>query len=192
MDPTTGNLQIARFIPFDLDSFAFPTNPIWSRANQEPKFKEMNRGVLNNTNSPPAVQLLVTHWYGTEGDPSLLGNFNGAVVPTRWTSPTPESALYNAVVKPFCRSCHTTRDETGTPHVSADLTWDSYDSLNTDSPIVHFRVCGQMTPGTYNSMPQAERTYARFWLSTQPNAPNTLATSDLSGFQPPNNNCPYP
>jgi hypothetical protein len=191
MDPATGNLQIARFIPFDLESFAPPTDPMWSLANQEPKFKELNRGVLNNTNSSVAVQNLITHWYGMEGDTSLMGTFNAAAVPSAWTSPTDESALYNAVVKTSCRSCHTTRDETGTPHTTQDLTWDSYDSLN-NSGVVHFRVCGQTSPGTYNSMPQAERTYARFWLSTQPNAPNTLATSSLNGFQPPNNNCPYP
>ncbi len=191
---STGNLQIARFLPFDLDSFAYPTAATWSRPNQEPSFKKMNSGVLNNTNPSVAEQRLITLWYGTEGNTSLPNpTMNGGAVPTEWTSPTDESTLYNVVVKTSCRSCHSTRDESGTPHTTEDLTWDSYDSLNNASPLVRFRVCGQTAPGTYNSMPQAERTYARFWLSTQPNAPNTLATSDLSGFQPPNiTNCPYP
>jgi hypothetical protein len=189
----SGNLQIARFLPFDLDSFAYPTAAQWARSLQEPSFKAMNSGVLNKTNPSVAEQRLITLWYGTEGDTSLPNStFNGAAVPTEWTSPTDESNLYNVVVKPSCRSCHSTRDESGTPHTTLDLTWDSYDSLNSASPLVHFRVCGQTAPGTYDSMPQAERTYARFWLSTQPNAPDTLAASDLSGFQSPNNTCPYP
>jgi hypothetical protein len=189
----SGNLQIARFLPFDLDSFAYPTAAQWARLLQEPSFKAMNSGVLNKTNPSVAEQRLITLWYGTEGDTSLPNpTFNGAAVPTEWTSPTDESNLYNVVVKTSCRACHSTRDESGTPHITLNLTWDSYDSLNSASPLVHFRVCGQTAPGTYDSMPQAERTYARFWLSTQPNVPDTLAASDLTGFQSPNNTCPYP
>lgn len=188
-----GNLQIARFIPFDLDSFGWPSAAQWQRGPQEPSFKAMNNGVLNKTN-PSATEInLITHWYGTEGDTSLPNpTQDGTKIPTAWTTPTDESNLYNVVVRTSCRACHSTRDATGTPHTSADLTWGSYDSLNGADGLINFRVCGQTAPGTYNAMPQAERTYARFWLSTQPNAPDTLAASDLTSFQPPNNKCPYP
>jgi hypothetical protein len=185
MDPTTGNLHIARFIPFDLESFDYPTDPQWSRDKQAPKFKEMNRAVLNNTNPSLAEQRLITHWYGSVGDTSLPGDFNPDAVPSEWTVGPNDKTLYNVVVKPSCRSCHSTRDEGGTPHlVAKDITWGSYDSFNANGLRVRFQVCGQMTPGAYNNMPHAERTYARFWLSTQPNAPRTLATSDLDAFQP--------
>jgi hypothetical protein len=34
-------------------------------------------------------------------------------------------------------------------------------------------------------MPQAERTFARFWLSTEPNAPITLGNAGLTGWGAP-------
>jgi hypothetical protein len=183
MDLTTGNLQTSRFIGFDLQSFRFaaakPQGP------QEPDFKEMNRAIITRTNVSTPLKLLVTDWYGTEGDLTLPGNFTPTAVPTAWTAPVDESALYSAVVKTSCRSCHTTRDPNDT---GQDISWGTYDSLNNDSPFVRILACSPAGP-FHHVMPQAERTFARFWLSTQPNAPATMASSSLSAFQPPNNNC---
>jgi hypothetical protein len=106
-----------------------------------------------------------------------------------WTSPTDEHVLYNAVVKTSCRSCHTTRDPNDT---GQDISWSTYDSanggFNNDSPFIRILACSP-SGALHHVMPQAQRTFARFWLSTQPNAPSTLASSDLSAFQAPNNNC---
>jgi hypothetical protein len=148
----------------------------------------LNRGIIEHTNVSTAVRLLVTNWYGTEGDTTLPNpTVNDAAVPSGWTSPTNESALYNAVVKTSCRSCHGTRDQADTG--GSDISWNSYDSLNTDSAFVKILTC--TSGGAFHHvMPQAERTFARFWLSTAPNAPATLGQSDLSGFQPPSpSNC---
>jgi hypothetical protein len=182
-----GNLTTARFIPFDLESFRFhPTNAQYHQPQQEAAFKELNRGILDRTNASAPVRLLITDWYGTEGDTSLPnGTFDKTAVPSQWTSPTDESALYNAVVKPSCRSCHTTRDPGDT---GQDISWQSFDSLNQESVFVRILVCTPTGP-FHHIMPQAERTFARFWLSTNPNGPAALAGSNLSGFQPPNNSC---
>jgi hypothetical protein len=183
MDAATGNLQTARFIGFDLQSFRFAaTKP---RGPQEGDFKEMNRAINDRTNVSGPLKLLITDWYGTEGDTNLPGNFNDIAVPTAWTTPTNESALYSAVVKTSCRSCHTTRDPNDT---GQDISWGTYDSLNNDSVFARILACSPTGP-FHHVMPQAERTFARFWLSTQPNAPATLANSSLSGFASPNNTC---
>jgi hypothetical protein len=187
---SNGNLTTARFIPFDLQSFRYhPTDPNWQRPILEPKFKELNKGILNLTNVSAPVKLLITNWYGSEGDTTLPNpTFNDGAVPSLWTSPTNESPLYNAVVKPSCRSCHTTRDPGDT---GQDISWQSYDSLNSDSIVVRIYACTPTTQpgGGHHIMPQAERTFARFWLSTNPNQAVSLAGSHLSAFQPPQNSC---
>jgi hypothetical protein len=181
--PADGNLVIARFIAFDLQSFRYAAAK--PRGPQEADFKEMNRAIIERTNVSTPLKLLVTDWYGTEGDTSLPGTFNDNAVPLGWTSPTNEQVLYGAVVKTSCRSCHTTRDPNDT---GQDISWSTYDSLNNDSPFVRILACSP-SGALHHVMPQAQRTFARFWLSTQPNAPSTLASSSLSAFQSPNNTC---
>lgn len=182
-----GNLATARFIAFDLESFRFdPTNPTFQRAAQEAAFKELNRGILDHTNVSAPLKLLITNWYGTEGDTTLPNAMlDAAAVPSLWVNPTDESALYNAVVKPSCRSCHTTRDPGDT---GQDISWQSFDSLDQESSFARILACTPTGP-LHHIMPQAQRTFARFWLSTNPNGPVTIANSDLMGFQSPNNTC---
>jgi|GEM_PF-2920647 len=183
-----GSMPFSRFIAFDIDSFGYhPTNTNFQRAAQEPGFKELNRGVLNKTNASAALRALITQWYGSVGDTSLPGNFDGSVVPGGWVAPPPDqSALYNAVVKPSCRACHTTRDPSDT---GQDISWNSFDSLDQDSFFVRSLACSPSNH-LHNVMPQAKRTFARFWLSTQPNAPVALGNSNMQGFLAPNNSCP--
>jgi hypothetical protein len=180
----TGNLHTSRFIGFDLQSFRYAaTTP---RGPQEPSFKAMNNTILTQTNISTPLKLLISDWYGTEGDFTLPNpTLNDLAVPTGWKQPVDESNLYNAVVKTSCRSCHTTRDPNDT---GQDISWATYDSLNNDSPVARIYACAPAGP-FHHIMPQAQRTFSRFWLSTQPNAPNTIASSDLSGFQSPNNTC---
>jgi len=182
-----GNLTTARFIPFDLESFRYhPTEAQWSRGNQESAFKEMNRGIMDKTNVSAPLKLLITSWYGTEGDINLPNAaFNDIAVPSQWTAPTDESPLYNAVVKKSCRSCHTTRDPGDT---GIDISWQSFESLDQESVFARILTCSPSGP-LHHVMPQAQRTFARFWLSTNPNGPLTIANSNLSAFHSPNNSC---
>jgi hypothetical protein len=180
----TGNLHTSRFIGFDLQSFGYAVAK--PRLPQEPFFKAMNSGIANQTNVSSPLKLLISDWYGTEGDFTFpLPTFNDTAVPTAWTTPVDESNLYNAVVKTSCRSCHTTRDPSDT---GQDISWATYDSLNNDSTVARIFACTPTGP-LHHIMPQAQRTFARFWLSTNPNAANTIAGSDLSAFQTPANTC---
>jgi hypothetical protein len=184
---STGNLQTARFIPFDLQSFQY--DPSLLRSAQESQFKEMNRGILNHTNASAPVQTLITLWYGTEGDKTLPNpTFSDAdpvtkkSVPSLWTSPPiappDESALYTGVVMTSCRACHTTRDQVD---AGQQIAWDSYDSINNDSFTVRNFACAP-AGALHHIMPQAKRTFARFWLGTNPNPAATLANSNLDAF----------
>ena len=184
--PTPGNLVNSRFIPFDLQSFGYAA--ALPPGSQDAQFKALNNGIVNNTNRSAAVLALVTHWYGTEGDTTLPGSFNASAVPNGWTSPTDESNLYDNVVKLSCRTCHNTRDPADT---GFDISWGSYDSLNVDSAFARILACSTAAVAgpSYHLMPQAERTFSRFWLSTNPNGPLALGNSGMTGFLSPNNNC---
>jgi hypothetical protein len=176
-----GNLTYARFIAFDLDSFAYPATA--TRASQEGSFKTMNAAILADTNRSQTEVDLITAWYGTEGDLTLPNaTLNGAVVPSAWQNIPSNSlapTLYSDVVKTSCRACHSTRD---TSDFGQAISWGRYIDFNNDESQIHSFVCSQ--PSAY-PMPQAERTFARFWLSTNPNAPITLANSGLTGWSPP-------
>jgi hypothetical protein len=188
-----GNLQFARFIPFDIDSFNYTANgafPQYQRPGNEAAFKALNKGILQ-TNVSQAILALTTQWYGTVGDTSLPGTFDGSIVPSGWKSPPipppDQSTLYSTVVKPYCRSCHTTRDLSDK---GQQIAWDTYDTLNNDSFFARILAC---TPSSHAHalMPNAKRTFARFWLSPSPNAPIELGNSGMQGFASPNNNsCP--
>ncbi len=150
----------------------------------------MNLAIYNQSNATPDMKLLVQNWYNTSGDDtdasfsSLV--FNDTAVPNLWKSPTSnpdESTLYNVVVKKSCRSCHATRDPSDNTF-NKNINWLSYPSLNKDSALAWSLTCnpGTMTNPANHLMPNAQRTFARFWLSTNPNQPNKLAGSDLSYF----------
>jgi hypothetical protein len=82
-------------------------------------------------------------------------------------------------VKPYCRSCHTTRDPNDASSAGQDITWQSYDSL--DSSSVRFFACGS------HLMPQAERTFGRFWFGLHPHGPTALSNSPVASGPSPCN-----
>jgi hypothetical protein len=130
-------LTNSRFIPFDLESFGYPAGAMHQPPDPaiEAAFKAMNRAA-RNSNPTSAEVALLQNWYGSEGDATLPNpNFNSAAVPSGWTAAfsaaTPpvsvgdQSALYNGLVKPYCRSCHITQDA---------LTWNDYATLDGSAP----------------------------------------------------------
>jgi hypothetical protein len=148
----------------------------------------MNAEILT-TNPSQAETNLITAWYGTEGNSTLPNaTLDNTALPNEWSASTSGNTLsptlYSGVVQTSCRSCHSTRDPNDPGQGGQDISWDSYSGFSLDAPFIDSLVC--QPPN--NSMPQAERTYARFWLSTNPNAPNTLANSGLPTW-PPGNVC---
>jgi len=183
----------ARFIPFDGESFGYTglddpaapgTFPL-SRPNQEPEFKEMNRGVKLDTNVSAAIQELIEGWYGGALLPSVTQN--DGYVHKGWrlagtgtppgTSPVSKATVYSQVIKPSCRSCHNTRDSSAGSNISWDA-WDGGDGFKSNS-LVKPWVCGP-----FRVMPHAKVTYNNFWLSTSPHRPAVLGNAGVDGWAP--------
>jgi len=176
----------AKFIPFDPESFKYSdfdpgfmgTFP-FRRAAQEDDFKELNEGILD-TDPTPSVEELILGWYGGAGLP--FATHFSAFVPTGFAAPGKQT-LYNNVVKPSCRSCHTTR-----PAPINWATWDGpggFDGFKEYGPIIYSLVCDQRV------MPQARLTFRNFWLSTAPHRPAALAAAGLDTWAA-TDPCPTP
>lgn len=182
----TSRLNGPRFIAFDLDSFEYSKIAHYTRAEQEPMFKTMNLRILDTTNVSPAVGGLVQGWYA----PNLSWPVQrGEYVPPGWSG---NPALYLGAVKPFCRSCHSTRNPgpLGQPETGRDWNlsaeWDFYSQGDDGGTI------GQFLCDAPRFMPHALRTYSKFWLTTtayDPPAVAQLVGRNLGVFACPR---PYP
>lgn len=160
--PADGNMG-AQFLPFDLKTFEYSCEPGFTRVEQEAAFREFNSAILD-TNAGIATRELIEGWYGGVGLPSPTQN--PEFVPSGWVS---EPELYRDVVAPSCRNCHLTR---GGGSIDFDA---STDFGNLASLINGPLVFGPSPSGFL--MPHAERTFERFWLSTNPHQPAMLASA---------------
>jgi hypothetical protein len=169
----------ARFIGFDLKSFAFSSNPLWTQAQQELQFRTLNRRVLDTVpgGCDPSYQgdyrticALIHGWYGgpsmqltaqkVDFVPDVTCPSCVPPEPDSWNSTPANQNLYRNVVF-YCRSCHSTR--------AAYLDWGTASLFRNSSVLIQQRVCGQPNP-PFNGrqMPQALRTWYNFWTSTGP------------------------
>jgi hypothetical protein len=194
-DPKSSPKFGSKFLPFDLNSVSF--SPLDLQSDHQAAFKTLNARILDmgpNLGHDPkdykptglslGVEQLIQGWYNgghdrPPGDHNLPGNTQTTTfVPQGWTTPLDKSSLYNQVVKPSCRTCHTTRDP--------GLDFAQYGVLNiTWSSRIQSRVCSD------RRMPNAEVTFKRFWLSTTPNQPSVLSNAGLQ-FWDTTKPCPGP
>ena len=176
--PNEGRIN-ARFLPFALETFVYPdkedptdlVDPVpFDRASQEPQFRLLNQALLS-TGPSNANRELIHGWYGS-GD---LASFtlpaatqNSGFVPGNWSG---NPNLYSKVVQPSCRTCH----------ISFGLDWADEATFNAFTPSIQSRVCEQGVV-----MPQAFRTWKRFWESGNPHQPFLLKSSlpDWDNTQP--------
>jgi len=172
-----GNLQKARFIPFDAESFyppATPSNPY----PDESQFNLMNTAVKNTNASVAVADLISNVWYNNPSSPNPHTNFFPAGVPSGWqnahtasdpSDPVASDVLYSGVVKLYCRSCHTTRDAGLAFHTLAD-----FENFGPRS--------AACAGGGQDYMPQSELNFRRFWLhSTLNQGPNLMNQSAVDG-----------
>jgi hypothetical protein len=146
----------ARFLPFDLSSFQYSAS--LGRDAQEADFKKLNQAILQS-NASPAVSDLMAAWYAG-GSPVVLDD----AVPQNWGGP---NNLYLDVIKPFCRSCHISRN--------APLDFATLANFQARTPGFPFtgaqtRVCNN------RNMPNAVVTYQRFWLMERQSSPHYPVT----------------
>ena len=173
---SNGNLQNARFIPFDVESSYLPgtaSNPY----PDEAQFKLMNTAVKNTNASVAVAELINNVWYNNPASPNPT-YFYPAGVPSGWhnahtaadpTDPVASDSLYAGVVKPYCRSCHSTRD--------AGVAFNTLGGFEDAGP--RSAACAG---GGQDYMPQAELDFVRFWLqSTLSQGPNLMNQSAVDG-----------
>jgi hypothetical protein len=154
----------SRFIPFDLRSYdtSAPLEPgfpaLLPRAAQEENFRKLNEGVYLNTSPTDAQKALIEAWYDPNGVSSAGQTQQDSInnIPFNWSSSTAtDSQFYQDVIRPSCRSCHTSRG----PGL------DFGDPVSFQGAGASFAVCD----GGY--MPQAFVTWRNLWHSTSPSQP---------------------
>jgi len=169
----------ASFLPFDLASFKYSTTrPGYSRASQEEAFRRLNALVRNTTAPAPAITSLIDGAYAPAGVGTLGATWNDAYLPSAWAGSTTNHdypALYNGVVKPYCRTCHVSA-RTFTTIDFAEAT-----DFETLKPTIGSVTC--RTPSGALFMPQAEHPMRKFWASGARAYLNAW-TGDTTGCKP--------
>jgi hypothetical protein len=204
--PPGGGDVHAHFLAFDLlNSLDYSSSSNLTRSAQEPAFKLMNQAVLaieqdialeDPTNFCPAITNLIQGWYG----PGLANDTaNDNFVPSQWQDANSTSVLslagqaflYRNVVAPSCRSCHETRADPlfrdfrsftnfnywAAGGVNSVIKFDVFGTYNlTQPPVV-------LDPNNFTAiaMPQARRTFQRFWDSISPRPEPEILSDFLAG-----------
>ena len=91
----------ATFLILDVTTMTFGNTPL---ASLEANFKKMNQAILR-TNPTKATKALIKGIYGGPGLPR--DTQDPTYIPASWAG---EKPLYQEVVIPLCRNCHTTSD----------------------------------------------------------------------------------
>jgi hypothetical protein len=147
-DPTTNTVQGAALLPFDVYSFRYSTQPGYTQADQEEPLRRLNALVRSTRpNLPAGADGIVTFIDGMyAGQVGVQGaKANNSWMPPGWAS---APNVYNAIVKPFCRTCHLA--------MSGDLSFPSYDRFRGMQAILASQLCS-------GGMPQAEVPFRKFW-----------------------------
>ena len=185
--PNKGQIKDFKFLPFDLDNFAYDTiDPNLSRAAQENAFRRFNEAVLlthpktieaddQGVRRQTAGRELIEGWYG---GPAGVNNllpvhlFNGNFTPKGWrepvnggTAPVGSEYLYQTTLARSCRGCHVQQE------LSLDLATQpgfmtKVDGLKDLVLRVQCSADPAPAPGRRDDrrfMPDALLTYQRFW-----------------------------
>jgi hypothetical protein len=155
----------AHFLPFDLDNFTFPDMPGFTKDDQEAKFEQLNKFILQ-TNVTSVVKELIDHWYCDQQDPrgqcvAPRDTQNTAFVPPGWLG---ASHMYLQVVKPSCRTCHSVAPNDQRDPMTGQalrLDWRTSAQFLENKDPIKTAVCGDK----FAYMPNAEVTFNRFWFS---------------------------
>jgi mono/diheme cytochrome c family protein len=155
----------ANFLPFDPCAFTFSTQHPYTLSDQEETYRRLNQIVRDTrpeSRDGAGIKALIDGMYGHAGGSvdTPQQTIDQRFVPTAWQN-AGLSQLYLDVVKPYCRTCHTSRvvrPDTLDPTNNPSFTLLNDGGLN--------NVCSDTVPSERHFMPHAERTAQRFWLST--------------------------
>lgn len=175
--PTRGDTQ-AHLAPLEVDTFDFSSSGGFRRVDQESALKTINQMVLctypktvadvspedtcrrlaNNNEWRGSAAAVIKSAYGGNGMPNAT--FVDTLVPAGWAT---QSALYQNVVVPACRTCHLSR---GTNNQS-DIDFNSVAKFNSYAADIKYHVYDR------GNMPLSKIVYDNFYSTSMV---ETLAT----------------
>jgi hypothetical protein len=184
----------AQFLPFDLQNFEFVNRPGLRRSDQEPELLKLNKLVLG-INPNPAIRDVINGGYNNFASSTFVDN----VVPSGWdiTMPIPGAnngltprALYLGVIRPSCRTCHTSMSPGDgldfRDFASFDNNWSFEAGARVCGPVfasINGKIDGNSSAGVTRknySMPNSKVTFDRFWNNVPPPpSPITRTQSQL-------------
>jgi mono/diheme cytochrome c family protein len=158
---------------FEVDTFQFSTTPGYTRAEQEPILKTMNKWALCSYPLPApstfpedacrrtassgewqgTAAALVKAAYGGDGLPNPA--YATVNVPASWTA-AGQTTLYTTVIAPACRQCHIMRG-TGT---QSDIDFTTYEKFQSYADLTFATVVNR------GNMPLAKLVYDTFHASS--------------------------
>ncbi|MCP3140335.1 hypothetical protein [Pyxidicoccus xibeiensis] len=184
---TTVNVNNARFLPFDLDSFRYSANVPFRRVDQVESLRKLNALVKSTVPSTTAISRLVDQWYPA-GVNNVNAPFDGKALPAGWTTTGSNAAdyraMYDGVVKNYCRTCHISSDYAPlTFENRADFvgSGDRILDLTCDWPAARSDTAGMGGA----MMPHAEHVARRFWQS----GARAFLVTGLNGMGKPRAGC---
>ncbi len=174
--PDNGDVD-AHFLPWDLDTYEFSENPLFTREAQEEEFKKLNQAALATYPDPNAVNSgtwsgnasreLIEGWYGDDGANLPAATFDGNFVPIGWRTvenggpadnPADVEELYLKVVGPNCRACHIQRGQNFTDSTQSEfIDFTTYEKFSNYRDQIIDLVFDQ------GKMPDANVTFTNFW-----------------------------
>ena len=181
----------AQFLPWDVDTFEFSEDPLYTRAEQEDDFKKLNQGALATypVSATPgqwsgvSAKELIHGWYG--GVQMPLSEFNGEFVPQGWRvpanggpadNPQDSEEIYLKVVGPNCRACHVQRGRFFPSNVAPQAEGEMVDFASYRKFINYRDEIVDLVFGL-GQMPDARLTFDNFWSDHQ----GTVAAELLAG-----------
>src|SRR5262249_28383522 len=152
--------QVARqahFLPFDVFRLKYADDlgidaPEYTYNAQAEKFRKLNEHVYN-AGATDDIKGMIDSMYGGPGKVSIANTPAQEYVPESWQQ-AGKAKVYNAVVKPYCRTCHVAREE------APGFIWEKYENFNDNVGSMPHLVCET------HDMPNAEQTLKNFWKSS--------------------------
>jgi hypothetical protein len=156
IDSTTNNLSVdgkAEFLPFDPFAFKFSSQSPYRLSDQQDEFRKLNL-LVKLTSPPAATNELITGLYAPKSVSDSTAVATNKFMPADWkpNNTLDGEALYNGVIKPFCRTCHISSN-------NATLDFNDWSDVKDRAAQIRGVVCGT------KKMPHAERVQKKFWQS---------------------------
>jgi hypothetical protein len=150
-DPGANLVQNAHFLAFDPYSYVYSaTDSTRSQSAMAPTFQALNEMVYN-AGATNTTKAFLQALYNSASDPNSGTGAVAGAVPSGWSGNWNEKQLYTNVVAPYCRTCHSSRDDA--------FSWSTYEGFSALQSDILLQTC------VAQDMPHAEQAQRNFWGS---------------------------